>query len=104
MTQPIESQPEPEQIAKATADLVAVLAGSPDLVTRLAVGASLAILGDVYPPYPPPPEAEAPLPATEGIAGALAHLERALQDSTTPSEAIRIGQAARQLRDLEPLP
>ena len=104
MTDLIESQPEPEHLARASAALVAVLAGDADLLTRLAVGAALAILGDVHPPYPPLPDPDAPLPAGPGIATALAHLNLALAETSSPQEAIRIGLAGRRLHEIDPLP
>ena len=104
MTTTLNSQPEPPHIARASAALAAVLAGHPDLDTQLAAGTALAILGDVHPPYPPLPEPEAALPAARGIATALAELSRAIAASGTPEEAVRVGLAARELRELETRP
>ena len=45
MTSTLNSQPEPPHISRASSALVAVLAGDPDLETRLSVAGALAILG-----------------------------------------------------------
>lgn len=93
----ITSQPEPEHLATATLALARVLAGDIDVDTRLAVGAALAELSDVTPPYPPHPEDLEPKPAEQGIRDALAALDRALDAATGVAEAVRIGLGAREL-------
>jgi hypothetical protein len=95
----IHTQPEPEHIAGASLALARVLAGNPDLETRLGVGAALAMLSDVHPPYPPHPVDLAPMTPDAGIAAALEALGRA-GDSRDVDDAIRIGFAARELRQL----
>ena len=104
MTSTLNSQPEPPHISRASSALVAVLAGDPDLETRLSVAGALAILGEVYPPYPPLPEPKAPLPPARGIATALIALSRAAAAANSPEEAIRVGLAARRLHDLAARP
>ena len=98
MTAPtLTSQPEPEHLAHATLTLARVLAGDVDLDTRLAVGAAIAVLSDVHPPYPPHPEHLEPLPADDGIRDALAALDRAAGAAATVEEAVRIAFGAREL-------
>ena len=104
MTSTLNSQPEPLHISRASTALAAVLAGHPDIETRLTVAGALAILGEVYPPYPPLPEPKAPLPPARGIATALIALSRAAAAASNPEEAIRVGLAARKLHDLTPRP
>jgi len=95
---PITTQPEPLRLGRAAQALDAVLAGDLDVETRLAVGAALAVLADVHPPYPPLPEPAQPVPAAEGIALAVAELAAAVEHAGSVEEAIRAGLAARELR------
>src|SRR4249920_1728489 len=95
----LESQPEPAHLRRARAALAAVLAGEPDLDTTLAIGAALAVLADVHPPYPPLPDPIEPLAAESGISHARAELARAAATAGHPQEAIRAGLAARELGD-----
>ena len=95
---PITTQPEPLHLGRAAQALDAVLAGDLDVETRLAVGAALAVLADVHPPYPPLPEPAQPMPVVEGIALAVAELAAAVEHAGSVEEAIRAGLAARELR------
>jgi hypothetical protein len=77
-----------------------VLAGEINIEARLALGAALAILCDVHPPYPPRPESATVLDLPTGVRLALQALAGA-QDSGPPiAEAIRTGLAARELHPL----
>jgi hypothetical protein len=95
---PIHSQPIPLHIDRAARAMDAVLAGEVDPQIRLDVGAALAILVDVCPPYPPLPDSVHATLAAEGIALAIAELTAAIETAATPGEAIRAGLAARELR------
>jgi hypothetical protein len=95
---PIHSQPIPLHIDRAARAMDAVLAGDVGPQIRLDVGAALAILLDVYPPYPPLPAPVQATPAAEGIASTIAELTAAIETAATSGDAIRAGLAARELR------
>ena len=105
MTEPLlTSQPEPEHIASASIALARILAGDVDLDTRLALGAALAVLGDVHPPYPAHPEGLEPLPLADGLAETAQALTEASRTAST-EEALRIAETLRELNGLsEPRP
>jgi hypothetical protein len=94
----IETQPEPENVARAGDLLESLLAGDLDTDARLAIGAALDVLYDVHPPYPPRPQPE---PATvdlpTGVRLALKALSDAERAASSVGEAIRMGLAAREL-------
>jgi len=92
--------PDSQPLDLAAQTLAAVLAGGPDVHTRLAVGAALATLDDVHPPRPPLPEPTQPIPAADGVRLALDHLTSAIAVAATIDEAVRAGLAARELRRL----
>jgi len=92
--------PETRPLDLAAQALAAVLAGGPDVRTRLAVGAALATLDDVHPPRPPLPDPIRPIPAADGVRLALDHLTSAIAVAATIDEAVRAGLAARELRRL----
>ncbi len=96
----IQTQPEPEYIARAGDLIEAVLAGEIDIQARLALGAALAILCDVHPPYPPRPEPATTLDLPTGIRLALQTLNAAKYSAPTVADAIRAGLAARELQQL----
>jgi hypothetical protein len=94
----IPTQPEPLHLARAARVLDAVLAGDLDVETRLAVGAALAVLRDVHPPYPPLPPPTRAIPAGEGIAAARAELDATITGGVGVPNIVRAGLAARELR------
>jgi hypothetical protein len=98
----LQTQPEPEHIARAGDLLEAILAGPLDCETRLAVSAALATLYDVFPPYPPPttPAPTQPLELYTGISLVLEALQAAGHHAASAEEAICVGLAGRELRRL----
>lgn len=104
----IPTQPEPVHLGRAARLLEAVLLcdldTDQDIETCLAVGAALAWLDDVYPPYPPRPRPTAPIPARDGIQQALHELTVAIAQAQSVEEALRAGLAARELQSLGPQP
>lgn len=101
MTEPLlTSQPEPEHIATASLALARTLAGDVDLDVRLAVGAALAVLGDVHPPYPAHPEDLEPLPLSDGLAEAARALTDACRTAST-EEVLRIAATLHELDGLK---
>lgn len=97
---PIPTQPEPEHLAHAGDLLEAVLLGDLDLDARLTIGAALAVLYDVFPPYNPRPPVTEPLDLRTGTRQALDALSTAIDTTESVQEALRAGRAARELRDL----
>jgi hypothetical protein len=100
-TSPIQTQPEPEHLAHAGDLLEAVLLGDLDLNARLAVGAALTTLYDVFPPYDPRPAVTEPLDLRTGTRLALDSLTTAIEAADSVQVAIRAGLAARELRALQ---
>ncbi len=80
--------------------IAAVLATDLPLPDRLAVGEALSVLSDVHPPYPPLPDPDRPEPdVAAALTDLLALLDLALRQSTSTEEVIRVGTAARVLRE-----
>jgi hypothetical protein len=96
----IATQPEPERLAHAGDILEAILLGDLDLDARLSVGAALATLYDIFPPYDPRPAVTEPVAPRTGIREALEALNSAVDEAGSVQEALRAGRAARELRDL----
>lgn len=96
-TPAVQTQPEPEHLARAGDLLEAVLLGDLDPDARLTVGGALAVLYDVFPPVDPRPQQTAPLPLDDGLDLALKSLTAAVDAADTVQEALRAGLAAREL-------
>jgi hypothetical protein len=101
---PIQTQPEPEHIARAGDLLEALLLGNLTVHARLAIGRALATLADVHPPYPPRPDVTEALAFHPGLDLALQELKQALHQASSTEEAIRVGTAGRALQPLRPEP
>jgi hypothetical protein len=97
----IPTQPEPEHLAHTGDVLEAILLGELDLDARLSVGAALATLYDVFPPYNPRPAATESIDLRTGIRQALDALGSAVDEAGSVQEAVRAGRTARELRDLQ---
>jgi len=100
-TSPIQTQPEPEHLAHAGGLLEAVLLCDLELDARLGIGAALATLYDVFPPYDARPPVTEPIDLGTGMRQALDALSAAIDTADTVREALRAGRAARELRDLQ---
>lgn len=101
-TPSIQTQPEPQHLAHASDILEAILLGDDlDLDARITVGAALATLHDVFPPYVPRPAATTPLDLHTGMRQALEALTSAIDAANSVQEALRAGLVARELRDLQ---
>lgn len=98
----ILSQHEPEDIARARRALDDVLAGPAGTHCRLAVGAALAVLSDVSPPYPPLPESTCPQAEAVGVAAARSAMAAAaVRPDASIEETLRIARALRELNELD---
>lgn len=100
---PIQTQPEPESIARAGDILEAILLcdrGEVDVEARLAIGSALATLYDVHPPYPPRGAPAQPIRLRDGVQAALQSLTAAVTGADSVEQAVRAGLAARQLHPL----
>jgi hypothetical protein len=98
---PHQTQPEPEHLAHAGDLLEAILLSDLDLHARLSVGAAIAVLYDVFPPYTPRPPVTEPLDLHTGLHQTLDALTTAIAASGSVQEALRAGRAAHELRDLQ---
>lgn len=88
----------PTAIAEARAAMIRMLRAAPeDLVSDLCVVEALAILEDVYPPYPPPPPDDVAWTLDEGVRVARDALRRAIDESRSAAEAVRCAHASRTL-------
>lgn len=98
---PFPARPEPEHLARAGDLLEAILLGDLDVDTRLTIGAALATLYDVFPPYDPRPPVTEPLDLPTGTRQALHALRAAIDAADSVPQALRAGHAARELRELQ---
>ncbi len=99
----IRTQPIPEYIAEACAQLSAAerYTGEPvevRLLERLAAGDVLNVLLDVHPPYPPIDCTRSPVPLSEAGPAVVRALQAAIEAGGPVEQTLRVGRALRLLR------
>jgi hypothetical protein len=94
----IETQQCPQPVLEARQALSQALASNPGLSLALVINEALCLVEDVHPPYLPLPEPAAP-PPPNAIQRASSALDLAIALAESPKEAVRLGLAARGLRE-----
>jgi hypothetical protein len=94
----IEAKQCPDPVLQTRQALSQALASNPGLCLALVINEALCLVEDVTPPYLPLPEPAAP-PPPDAIQRASSALDLAIALADSPREAVRLGLAARVLRE-----